>query len=113
MKYLSKAKALKLLSQWQDRHTVLERVFALLGQAVGVTFDNPLADAAWEMFDGYTQALALALGDHEEWLCWYREQNNFGVNKMTAGYDKKLKPIKNANDLYRLILESRKRHAGD
>ena len=37
------------------------------------------------------------------WISWYVYENEWGENEYEAGYDKKVKPIKNYEDLYELI----------
>jgi len=62
------------------------------------------------MFDAYTDVLCVALGDPTNvWLSWYWMENDMGANGMQAGYDGKLRKIKNVRDLLRLIEQGRAR----
>ena len=43
------------------------------------------------------------------WIDWYIYENDWGNNKLTAGYENNINPVKNSSHLYQLILESKKK----
>lgn len=110
MNYPDKHRSMALLQEWKEHHEAAEKVMDGIKASVGLDPHGPLSDMVWRMFDGYTLALGMALGDEfGTWLAWYYMENDMGRKGMEAGYDKKLKPIKTLAHLYALIAEERKR----
>ena len=109
MTYPEKAETLVLLGAWQAHHKAVERMFDGITTSIGLDINGPMFATVWALFDAYTGALAVEVGDSGGWLEWYWSENDMGAKAMAAGYDKKVKPIKNINDLWRLIEESRVR----
>ena len=44
----------------------------------------------------------------QRWIDWYIFENDYGRKKLESGYDKKLKPITNTDQLWDLIQEGKK-----
>jgi hypothetical protein len=107
---INKTESLKLLKAWQKEHSAIEKLMTDLETGFGnIHPENKVFETVWKVFDSYTQALAVAVGDKGDWLTWYSAENEMGARGHKAGYDGKSKPIKNLNDLWRLIQESSKR----
>jgi hypothetical protein len=77
--------------------------------SMGLDIDGPLFATVWKLFDAYTGALAVEVGDFTGWLEWYQSENAMGANGLAAGYDGQLIAIQSLDDLYRLIELSRDR----
>lgn len=107
MTYPSKKQALDMLTEWSIQHKRLSNLDAQLKAIFGRAVEGEHFDAVWRMFDRYTDALSYALGDKAEWLPWYCSENDMGANAMQAGYDGKLRKVKNVRDLLWLIEQGR------
>lgn len=58
-----------------------------------------------KFIEAYIDLLANHVGDRDKWIEWYVWDNKFGKNKYEAGYDGEHRKIKNADDLWALIIE--------
>lgn len=94
---------LELLEEWQEKLQNLDDVEDALDASIMPSIECPLYQAMWAIESAYTRALSILVGDKGEWLSWYRYENDFGKNKMQAGYDNKLKPITNLKELLAII----------
>lgn len=107
MTYPTKPKALDMLTEWSIQHKRLSNLDAQLKTIFGRATEGEHFDCVWKIFDAYTDALSLALGDTGEWLGWYAGENDMGANAMQAGYHSKLRKVKNVRDLLWLIERGR------
>ena len=73
-----------------------------------LTTEYPCILIADDLEDGYIKAIAELAGDKDQFIDWYIYENDFGRKKYEAGYDGKMKPIKNTRDLLNLIEEGKK-----
>lgn len=64
-----------------------------------------LFDAIWKNHD-----TMLRLIDKQDWIAWYIYDNDCGKAEMKAGYDEKIKPIRNSRDLAKLIVKAEDRN---
>lgn len=108
MTYPTKPQALDMLTEWSIQHKRLSNLDAQLKTIFGRAAEGEHFDAVWRMFDAYTDALSLALGDTDDWLIWYFMENDMGAKAMQAGYDGKVRKVKNVRDLLWLIERGRK-----
>lgn len=109
MTHPDRENTLTLLGNWQAHHAALEKMLDGITASIGLDINGPMFATVWALFDAYTGALAAEVGDSGNWLEWFQSENGMGAKGMAAGYDKKVKPIKNLNDLWRLIEEGRAR----
>ena len=112
MNYPNRKETMLRLEQWKKQHGDLNAVFAAMKPSLGCMAHSPLFDGVWNMFGAYTKVLVELLGADgwpDDWLTWYAYDNDMGAKGMEAGYDGKVKPIKNLADLYGLIVQGRKR----
>lgn len=67
--------------------------------------ESPLIEAAYSVFDSYTECLSEVIGDKDEWLVWYCWENNMGERKFGVYLDgeEKERPIESLEDLADLI----------
>lgn len=108
MTYPDKENTLSLLGDWQVHHAAVEKLMDGIRTGMGLDINGPMFETVWKLFDAYTGALAVEVGDSSGWLEWFWSENEMGAKAMAAGYDKRLKPIKSLQDLWRLIEEDRK-----
>ena len=71
--------------------------------------DGGFCEVGYWLQSSFCDLLSEALGDDEAWVSWYCFDNDFGAKKFEAKYDGKEKPIRNLDDLWRLINEGKKR----
>lgn len=109
MTYPDKENTLSLLGDWQAHHTAVEKMLDGITTSIGLDINGPMFATVWALFDAYTGALAVEVGDSGGWLEWFQSENDMGAKAMAAGYDGKHKPVKSLNDLWRLIEEGRRR----
>ena len=107
---LEKSEALSFLKIWEIEHGDAQKLMDNLKIGLGAIHpENHVFKTVWQIFESYTQALELALGDSGGWMSFYKDENAMGRNGLEAGYDGKTKPIKTLNDLLELIQESHTR----
>ena len=106
---MTKDKAIGLLQRWQDSYNSLEAAYEPLTKAFGATYEGELPDAVWGMFDAYTNTLAHALGDTEDWLGWYCFETDMGKKDMRVFIPEVWDnaPVKNVSDLYTVITNTK------
>ena len=109
MTYPDKPATLALLENWQKHCAAIEKMMAGINDCMGLDINGPMFEMVWGVFGAYEAALGAFIGDHGNWLEWFRAENEMGARGMAAGYDGSLKPVKTLGDLYGLIAESRKR----
>jgi hypothetical protein len=108
------AETLALLEQWEKQHEQLHACYEADQKLTGATIDSPLWNSVWTVFDAYTRQLEHRLGEnpdsaHGTWLGWYQCDNDMGKRGMEAGYDDRVRPIRNIHDLAGLLTEARRR----
>jgi hypothetical protein len=109
MTHPDRENTLVLLGEWQAHAAAIEKMMTGIKTSIGLDIDGPLFDTVWKLFDAYTSALAVEVGDFGQWLEWYSAENEMGARGMEAGYDGQTSPIKTLADLYELIDHSRNR----
>jgi hypothetical protein len=108
MTYPDKQRSIHLLEQWQKLHSDLDAVHDAAKKVFGCEPESPFFDTTWRVFDAYTRALSVQLGELSgTWLDWYQSENEMGAKGHEAGYAGKLNPIINLDGLYELILQAR------
>ena len=107
MTYPTRFQALDMLTEWVIQQKRLSNLDAQVKAIFGRACEGEHFDAIWRMFDAYTEALSVALGDKNEWLMWYWTENDMGAAGMQAGYHGKLRKIKDVRGLLWLIERGR------
>lgn len=107
MTYPDKREALALLSKWEALYTRTDALVDGVNAVFGNTPDSLLFETVWCVFDAYTAALSAQLGDSEDWLPWFANENGMGDKKRDVMIGKKMRRIKNLRDLLVVIEESR------
>ena len=106
---MTKKERLTLLNQWQLQHDALDKAWQKMIDGIGVPLvGSPLWEVTWELFAEYTVVVGDLVGD-TDWLEWYWLENSMGQGEKLAGYDGKLRPIRNLNGLERLVRGGMKR----
>lgn len=72
------------IAAWQARMQELEKQYGTILDTVGGGYDSPLGDAIAKVMDAYTDAVALSVGDDDEWLHYYRYDCEWGNSPQTV-----------------------------
>lgn len=108
MTYPNKKETMALLEAWQTKYEEARKTWDSGSLAIGLDINGPLFQTLFGLIDAYTDTLERSLGA-DDLLGWYANDNDMGRSAGHAGYDGKTKPIKSLDDLYKLIVECRKR----
>ena len=98
-------------------HDELDKQCDALSAIVSGDYDAPLFRAIWTMFDKYLDAVSELVGDIDypqsgTWLSWYVHENDCGRKGMPASVSPgRMRAVKNAKDLVKLIKASSSRRA--
>lgn len=65
--------------------------------------DSPVYQAGEVALEAYTRLVKKIVGDTDDWLGWYRFENDMGSKAMEAGYPGKMIPIITVKDLLEVI----------
>ena len=104
--YPDKTECMAMLQAWEARHKQIDALISSLG-ALAPAPESPLIEAIWGLFDDYTRAVAMVVGDASEWMNWFAFENDFGERGHPAGCEGGMREIKTLGDLYWLIEQSR------
>lgn len=106
----NRVELIRKLDEWERTVMAVDSVYERLRKLLGATPESDLCIAMYEACDRYTEALMELIGDHDEWLDWYRWENDLGVKQKNAKSSgmKNIKKIKNTADLAQLIITSRR-----
>lgn len=99
---MTREEKLRLLSEWDVRHSALDEHWSALYNLLGAATDSHLGDAVWVMFDKYTSVLGRLIGARDE-LHWFWLENMMGERGHIAGVDEDLREINTLEDLLWLI----------
>lgn len=109
MKKQSRRQLLKLLTDWKSAFLQIEQTVTKLEAIFGVKPEAEIYTAFYAMFQDYTKALAVVVGDTTDLLHWYCWDNEMGKNKFVAmahSWEER-RPIASLNDLLSLIQDSK------
>lgn len=81
---MTHSETLVLLQTWQRTITAADRQLDALAAVTGGRADSPLSDAVHSIECAYTTALGAQIGDRDEWLQWFRWENQMGRRCHTA-----------------------------
>lgn len=73
-------------------------------RSAGVNFDDKTIDVIYSPVILAAKAIGeLINSDGLDWIEWFIWDNDLGVRGLDAGYGKKVRPIRNVDDLWELI----------
>ena len=107
MNYPAKPEALALLKKWQALHARTDKLVDGVHAVFGSTPDSLLFETVWCVFDAYTEALSAQLGDVDDWLHWFANEDDMGAKRGEAMIGKKIRRMKNLTDLLAAIEDCR------
>ena len=90
---MSREEKLARLNRWVEDHNRMESQMEALASVVGPMVESPLFEAVWAMFDSYTDAVSMSVGDRQKWLYWYAWENDMGKKGLGASPDADTEPI--------------------
>ena len=94
-----------LLAEWSETYEKLRTEYDALRKIFDLSPECKMSNAMHGMFECYTRALALLVGDDCGWLEWYAWENDNGTSGMQAKAEnwKEGRKIRNTEDLLSLI----------
>jgi hypothetical protein len=112
MTNLNDSEVLLLLKKWADCHAKINRLSDCVKSVFGSQPESLFSDGVWCIFEQYTEALSLLIGDagaprNESWLQWYWLENGMGDKGLQAGYNGQLHDIDTLDQLWVLIKQGR------
>ena len=104
---MTAAEMMPLLTAWASRQRELTAQMEALFKVVGCS-DGPLFEAVWNAWNGYTDTLSRLIGDDQDWLSWYEQENRMGANgfEVTSVSGQKMH-VRTLHQLAMLIAEGR------
>lgn len=106
------ADAIRRIEAVVKAHDELDKQCQALNALFRGDYDAPVYRAIWQVFDKYADAVSELVGDIDypqsgTWLSWYIHENDCGRKALAASVSPgRLRRIKNARDLVRLIRAS-------
>lgn len=70
------------LQEWKKRHDDMEEQLEKLRLLTGAMPDCDLLAPIYRVWDSYTAALGLIVGDKDQWMDWYRFECDMGAKPM-------------------------------
>lgn len=104
---------LATLERWAEAVNAADEALDLLGQAVGTQPESPICTAVWDLMGLADQWAAQRIGTSEDWLEWYRIENDMGQRAHEAGWKDDMRPIRNLEDFAALLAEDVRRAAAE
>jgi hypothetical protein len=103
---LSENKFVWAMKEIQKNHEEIAKFGSLLDKY----FDSFIFSFGYDLVTTSINILKECVNDTEDdsWIDWFIYENDFGNRKMEAGYGK-MKQIKNASDLYQLIIDKNRK----
>lgn len=98
-----KSQTLSHLIQWRRRYDLLNQETNKLHEVLLLPPESPFIDAAWKVFDSYTEYLSDYLGDKEDWLSWYCWDNTMGDSQLEVEIDGTERVVESLEDLTDLM----------
>lgn len=108
-KYPDKENTMALLGDWQKHHTAVQKLMHGVEATIGIDPYGPMHETVWGLFDAYTFAIAVEVGDYFEWLEWYISETDMGKRGKAIPVNGKPRRIKTLAQLCAVIIDERKR----
>lgn len=105
--YPDKANTLALLGDWQKHHAAVDRLFKGSAMYIGLDTGGPMFETVWDLFQAYTDTLAVEIGDYFDWLDWYCSETDMGKRSRTVVIKGKDRRIKTLAQLCTVIIQQR------
>ena len=98
---------LPILTEWRDTIQHAERELDAVLAPLILIPESPLFEIQQRLMDAFTASVAAQVGDQDEWMSWYRFDNDWGKKAFECappgGKPRKVRTLRN---LARLIVES-------
>ena len=90
---MTREEKLARINRWVKDHQSLDKQINALEAVVGPLLEGPLFEAVWGMFDSYTDAVSMSVGDRQKWLYWYAWENDMGKKGLGASPNADTEPV--------------------
>lgn len=88
-----------LIKEWATQMQAANERIEPVATALKLPPESPVNEAFHGLQEAYTAAVAKLVGDTEDWLGWFSEENDFGRKAMVAGIEGNKRAIKTVEDL--------------
>lgn len=103
MTNITKERRAHIIKEWAKRIAAIEAAHADLYRLTLAAPESPLIDAGTRIADAYTHATSELVGDTNEWLTWFRLENDMGAKALAAGFEPKIVPVRTVEQLIEII----------
>lgn len=106
--YPDRQNTMALLAGWQLQHAAVSVLMKGACAVIGIKPEGRMHTTVWNLFDAYSDGIAIEIGDEFEWLDWYRFETDMGKRAKSVEINGKTRRIKTLAQLCTVILEERK-----
>jgi len=104
---MTPAEMLPILTEWHKAMIDSDAAIAWYLEPLKLSPDSPLYESIWTLQGSMTKTVSKLVGDQDEWLAWYRFDNEMGKAGREAMIDGKYRKVRTLKQLARVIVESR------
>lgn len=99
---MTRDEKLKMMIEWERSYRLMGEKLDELVSLLGGSYDGPVVESVFKMFDNYTDTLAALIGDYQNWLTWwlFEKPEGAGVVKYPNG---DVITVENLSDLLTVI----------
>ena len=103
IEFMNTKQKIELIESLLDIYGQLQAQFDIFTKLTGGSYDSPLANPVWQMFDKYLDAVADKVGDEDYWIAWFIWENELGKKAHKCFSGGKTHIVKTVKDLVKLI----------
>ena len=100
---MTRKETIILLNVWLDTYKQIDRAYESFRKLTGCIPESEIAQALYQPFDRYTDAVSKLVGDQGKWLEWFIWDNGCGEKGYEAHIGGKTIKVYNVKDLERVI----------
>lgn len=104
---MTEAEILPHLTEWHQAMIDSDAAIAWYLEPLKLAPDSPLYESIWNLQSAMTKAVSKLVDDQDEWLAWYRFDNDMGKAGREAMIGGKYRKVRTLKQLARVIVESR------
>lgn len=90
---MTRDEKLEWLDRWASGYQVFQAKVDNIEAVFGPLRECTFFDAIWNVFQAYTDAVSVIVGDEEGWLDWYACENDMGASGLKARIGPDTEPV--------------------
>ncbi len=102
---MTPAEILPHLKRWKHEMDHADKICDTYLDPLKLSPESPVYSCIWSLQDALTVAVGRVVGDRDDWLSWYANDNEMGACGRVAWVNGKPRKIRTLNDLAKLIAE--------